>query len=256
MRAVFGKLTYTSLRGRIADEIQEAILNGTLHEGERIVEKKLAVQFSTSLTAVREALIELEAKGFVTKRPNFATHVIKFSHEDVEKIFAFRKVVEAHTVEEAALKATPEGLESLSRSYQELLEAAESKNAQLYLQKDLALHEVVWQISRNEYFEIALKRVVRPFFAFTVIWYRKSDPFDLVQDAHNHLSFVDPIRARDAQTARQAYLSALDEWYAQTWSYIYSQGGEVPLIQPGAQSLLGGAKKGSNLAPDRASPIP
>lgn len=235
MRVVFGKLTYTSLRGRIADEIQEAILNGTLREGERIVERKLAGQFSTSLTAVREALIELEAKGFVTKRPNFGTHVIKFSHDDVDKIFAFRRIVEAHTVEEACRAASEEGLECLIHSYKELLEAAQSKNAQLYLQKDLALHEVVWQISKNEYFEIALKRVVRPFFAFTVIRYGRGDSFDLVQDAYNHLAFVNPIRSRDAEAARQAYLNALDEWYAQTRSYIYGQSQEsaIPLIHHG-----------------------
>ncbi|MCI0621888.1 MAG: GntR family transcriptional regulator [Acidobacteria bacterium] len=235
MRAVFGKLTYTSLRGRIADEIQDAILNGTLREGERIVERKLADQFSASLTAVREALIELAAKGFVTKRPNCATHVIKFSHADVDKIFAFRRIVEAHTVEEACRAASQEGLERLTHSYKELLEAAHSKNAQLYLQRDLALHEVVWQISKNEYFEIALRRVVRPFFAFTFIRYGRGDSFDLVQDAYNHLAFVNPIRSRDAEAARQAYLSALDEWYAQTRSYIYGQGREsaTPLIQHG-----------------------
>jgi hypothetical protein len=32
-------------------------------------ERTLAAQFETSLTAFREALIELEAHGFVTKKP-------------------------------------------------------------------------------------------------------------------------------------------------------------------------------------------
>lgn len=223
MRSVFGKLSYTSLKQRVVDEIQEAILNGDLPEGERIVERELAEQFSTSHTAIREALIELEARGFVAKKPNFATYVNKFSPEAMEKVFTFRMVVEAHTVEEACRVASQEGLDRLSHSYKELLEAAHTGDRRLYLRKDLALHEVVWQISNNEYFEIALKRVVRPFFAFTEIRYGHGDCFDLVQDANNHLAFVNPIISRDAEAARKAYLNALSEWQAQTRTYAFGE---------------------------------
>jgi len=206
----------------MADEIRENILNGTLREGERLVERKLAEQFSTSLTAVREALIELEAQGFITKKPNFATFVTKFPPDAVDKIFAFRRVIEVHTVAEAARVGTSEQMESLSQAYEELLAAAEAQDTRLYLQKDLALHELIWQISNNEYFEIALKRVVRPFFAFTAIRMSHGDSYDLVEDASNHLAFVDPIRSRDAEAAGKAYLSALDEWYAQACAYVFT----------------------------------
>ncbi len=222
MRTVFGSLSYTSLKRRVVDEIQEVILNGTLQEGERLMERKLAEQFSISLTAVREALIELEAQGFVTKKPNFGTFVIKFPSDAVDKIFAFRRVVEVHTVAEAARVGSPQQMESLSRAYEELLAAAEARDTRLYLQKDLALHELIWQISNNEYFEIALKRVVRPFFAFTAIRMSHGDSYDLVEDASNHLAFVDPIRSHEAEAARRAYLNALDEWYAQARAYVFT----------------------------------
>src|SRR3954453_14788129 len=100
MRAVFGTLAYSSIKDRVAEEIREAIVSGTLSRGERIVERKLAEQFSTSLTAIREALIELEAEGYVTKRPNRATYVIEFSANAVDEIFAFRRIVETAAVEE------------------------------------------------------------------------------------------------------------------------------------------------------------
>jgi DNA-binding GntR family transcriptional regulator len=59
MPIVFKPFETVTLRRMIADRIQEAILNGTLKEGERIVERRLASQFGTSLTAVREALVLL-----------------------------------------------------------------------------------------------------------------------------------------------------------------------------------------------------
>ena len=101
------------LRVRIACRIREAILNGSLRQGERRVERKLSLAFGASLTAVREAMIELEAEGFLTKTPNFATHVTQLSLPQAEKVFAVRRVAEALAVEEACRNATPESLASL-----------------------------------------------------------------------------------------------------------------------------------------------
>src|SRR6516225_9958389 len=81
MKTVFQKLAKEklTLRGRIAEQIRDAILNGTLDEGERIVERKLAAQFGASLTVIREAIVQLEGEGFITKRPNSSTHVTTLS---------------------------------------------------------------------------------------------------------------------------------------------------------------------------------
>lgn len=225
MKATFNKLRHDSLRERIVDEIKKAILNGILREGERIVERKLAAQFSTSLTSVREALIELDAKGFVIRKPNSATHVVKFSSEAANQVFAFRRVVETHAVEEAARTATPDQMELINAAYKDLMEAALANDGRQYLQKDLVLHETIWHSSNNEYFEIALNRVVRPFFAFTVIRLDAAEIFDLAQDAFLHFGFVKPIQLRDAATAREGYLCALDEWYRQTYTYTLSKSG-------------------------------
>jgi DNA-binding GntR family transcriptional regulator len=218
--ASFEKLTHNPLRGRIAEQIQQAILTGTLREGQRLVERNLASQFSISLTAVREALIELEAQGFVTKRPNCATHVIKFSAQAADEIFAFRRVVEAHVVEEAARTASPVQLERLDTAYKALMEATFGNEMRRYLQRDLALHEEIWKASNNKYFEIALKRVVRPFFAFTFIRLDANPAFDLAEDALHHLTFVKPIKSRDPAAARIAFLRALEEWHSQTKSWL------------------------------------
>ena len=69
-KSVFQKLTVSSPRGLIAEQLREAILHGALREGQRIVERSLADQLGASLTAVRDALIELEMEGFITKKPS------------------------------------------------------------------------------------------------------------------------------------------------------------------------------------------
>jgi len=223
MEKVFEKLSSTTLRERIAEKIQEAILTGSLREGDRLVERKLAAQFETSLTAVREALIQLETEGFVTKKPNSATYVTKLSLEAAEKIFIVRKVLEAFAVEEAARTASPEQVQQLEGAYLELLDTARAQNAQAFILKDLALHEMIWQIASNEYLEVALRRIVHPIFAFTAIRILSCHPFDLLQDAHSHLPIIDAIKLKKPTAARDAFLAAVDDWLSKTKDYVFGQ---------------------------------
>jgi len=118
---IFTKLPATSLRSRIAAQIREAILTGTLREGDRLVERTLAVELGASVTSVREAIIELETEGFLRKKPNSATRVTRLTRNDVEKIFNVRRVLEAYAVEQACRKATPEQARRLELVYAEMV---------------------------------------------------------------------------------------------------------------------------------------
>jgi DNA-binding GntR family transcriptional regulator len=223
MGPVFQRIPNDTLRGRIVERIHAAILNGSLKEGQRLVERQLAAQFETSLTAVREALIELEATGFVTKKPNSTTHVTKLSKEAGEKIFLFRRIVEGFAVEEAARQATSKQLESLEIIYSKLLDAARSKDAPLFIQTDFSLHEQIWRMTDNDYVHDSLRRALLPYFAFTAIRVVSHRPFDLVQDVSSHLPLLDSIRARDPKEARKAFDVALNEWLEQARSVVYDQ---------------------------------
>ena len=223
MQKVFERLSSSTLRERIVEKLKTAILTGTLREGDRLVERQLAAQFQTSLTAVREALIQLETEGFVSKKPNAATHVTKLSMEAAEKIFAVRRILEAFAVEEAARLASPEQVQRLETAYLELLDTARVHNAQLFILKDLALHEAMWQITANEYLEAALRRTVHPIFAFTAIRILSCHPFDLLQDAHSHQPIIEAIKAKNSTAAREAFLDAVDDWLLKTKSYVFGQ---------------------------------
>jgi DNA-binding GntR family transcriptional regulator len=213
--AVFERLSNSSLREQISTRIKDAILAGHLREGERLVERTLASQFESSLTAVREALVQLEIEGFVTKKTNSATHVSKFSLEATEKIFRVRSVLETYAIEEAARLATPQQLRELENVYMELLDTARAQEVLKYQFKDLALHAKIWELSGNEYLEIALRRIVHPMFAVASIRLVSCHPFDLIQDTYLHLPIIEAIKRKDPESARQAFLEALNHWAAE-----------------------------------------
>jgi DNA-binding GntR family transcriptional regulator len=214
-------MTAETLRGRIAEKIEEAILNGSLRGGERLVERTLADQFATSTTAVREALIELEVKGFVTRRTNAATYVTHLSREAAEKIFALRKVVETYAVEQAARLANSEQISHLDEIYSRLLDAVRSSDTSRFMQTDFALHEAIWKIADNEYLVSTLKRILLPIFAFTAIRIFSSAPFDLLEDANSHLPLLEAIKSKNPEAAQRAFLAAADEWLSKTRAYVF-----------------------------------
>src|SRR3954454_4208601 len=98
MASPFQPLSAPTLRSQIAERLRNAILCTSLKEGQKIVERKLALQFATSLTAVREALIELETEGLVTKKPNAATYITRLTKRSAEEIFAVRRLLEPAAV--------------------------------------------------------------------------------------------------------------------------------------------------------------
>ena len=82
-----GPIDTATKKDRVSDVIREAIVSGKLRPGERIVEMQVSKDLGVGNTAVREALFDLESKGFVTRVANKGTFVTQLTIEDVEQIF-------------------------------------------------------------------------------------------------------------------------------------------------------------------------
>lgn len=219
----FSALGSHTLRGRIAEEIRQAIFNGSLPEGARIVERRLAEQFGASLTAVREAIVELETEGFITKRPNSTTHVTKLRRSDTHKIFEVRRILEAFAVQQAALHMTDEALAGIDKLYSELLATASKGDGKTYINRDFEWHRAVWQSSDNEYLANALRRVVVPLFALSAVHVIGRSAIELVRDACSHLPLLEALRSRDPEAAHEALRAALTSWEKNTEHYLFDK---------------------------------
>ena len=150
MPLITEKLTSATLRFQTSEKIRAGILSGSLKPGERLVERDLAEQLGTSLTVVREALVQLETEGFITKRPNSATHITQLGRSEIEQILVVRRVLEGFAFEEAARKATNGRISLLETLHQEAVEAARGSDYQAYIHADLLWHDAVWQTTGNE----------------------------------------------------------------------------------------------------------
>jgi DNA-binding GntR family transcriptional regulator len=211
---VFEPLGTRTLRDQIADQIRQAIVDGALTQGERLVERKLAAQFGASLSAVREALIELEAKGLVVRTRNSSTHVVRLEADDVEKLFKVRRALEGLVVEEAARCGTREQLDGLRDLLAGMVEDAEAGQSGRFDDRLVQFHRHIWEMADNSYLVDALQRTVLLYFEDSRIRstaVHSEEYYQRILDSHS--AILDAIAAGDPATARDAFEDAFQGWY-------------------------------------------
>lgn len=94
-------------QSEIAQRVVESILAQKLKPGERLGEQELADLFGVSRTLVREALMQLQARGFVEVRSRKGWYVVEPSIEQAHDAFAARRAVESGLLRQAGDEGRP-----------------------------------------------------------------------------------------------------------------------------------------------------
>lgn len=97
----------------IAERILNSILIGKLGPGERLGEQEVADLCGVSRTLVREALMQLRARGFIEVRSRMGWYVVEPTFEDACQTYAARRVIEPGMVRDA-LPLGPEAIQRLN----------------------------------------------------------------------------------------------------------------------------------------------
>ena len=92
----------------IAKHIRDAIMTGTLEEGEPIRQDDVAKLFNVSKIPVREALKRLEAEGLVLFQRNKGAVVTSMSDAELAQIFEVRAMLESNAIKLAVPAMTEE----------------------------------------------------------------------------------------------------------------------------------------------------
>src|SRR5258706_3632386 len=87
----------------MARRVVESILAQKLKPGERLGEQELADMFGVSRTLVREALMQLQARGFVEVRSRKGWYVVEPSIEQARDAFAARRALESGMLRDSSV---------------------------------------------------------------------------------------------------------------------------------------------------------
>jgi len=103
------------MRQVVVEKVRQAITQGRLTPGQKLVYSDLAREINVSVTPVREAMKTLEALGLVTIRPYRTAYVSYLTADEIKQIYALRKLLEGLATRSAAERASQEELAHLRR---------------------------------------------------------------------------------------------------------------------------------------------
>jgi len=138
-----------SLRIRVFNAIENAILNGEYKDGDSLNELKISKELGVSRTPVREALMQLELEGLVNNIPNKGAVVVGVSEQDTRDIYEIRIRIEGLAAKLCTEKITDEELHALEKIV-DLQEFFLLKNDTEQIWKlDGDFHKIIYDASRS-----------------------------------------------------------------------------------------------------------
>lgn len=107
---------FTTLPGRLFEQLELAIIQGMLQPGQRLRADDLAAHFGVSRIPVREAISSLDQAGWVEIKPRHGVHVRERTVTELQELFEFRADVEALVARWAAQRRTESDLIRLEQA--------------------------------------------------------------------------------------------------------------------------------------------
>jgi DNA-binding GntR family transcriptional regulator len=142
-REPIGQIERGSTLGRQATElIRRAIVDGTLPAGAQISLREIAARLGVSQTPVREALMHLEAIGFV-RFPHNRIQIAEATPEALRAAFELREALEGMAAGLAALRRSDHQAADINRLARLSIRAAEAEGVEPFRKLDVEFHRAI-----------------------------------------------------------------------------------------------------------------
>ncbi|MDK1476760.1 GntR family transcriptional regulator [Streptomyces sp. 549] len=186
-----------SLREQIREHLVEGIVSGRWKPGERIVERRIAVELEVSQTPVREALRELETLRLIESAPNKGVRVRALSAADLEEIYPVRAGLEQIAAEAAAPRLAAD-VSALEPHVRALYAADRAGDAEAQVRHTVAFHRELVRASGNSVLLHTWESLgIEVWTALSIRW------LGTVQEsyAEEHEALVEAFRSGDPRVA-------------------------------------------------------
>jgi DNA-binding GntR family transcriptional regulator len=209
-----GELERRGLRDRVYDRILEMLLEGEVEPGARLSIDTLARQLDVSPTPVREAMVQLERTGLVTREALRGYRVAPpLEGEQLAELFDARLMLEVEATRlasrhvDALLPPLRKALEHHARESERVVERLDQGSVPLsltraYFDSDLDFHRAIFAASGNRYIQ-------EMYDSLGALTHRMRQavirgPRDVHEAAVEHRAIVEAFATGDADAAVQA----------------------------------------------------
>jgi DNA-binding GntR family transcriptional regulator len=133
-------LPASSLRSQVEQAISAAIISGQIPPGAVISVPTIAAQFSVSATPAREAMLDLEKRGFVEALRNKGFRVTDVDQEALGQIVGVRRLLEPQALRQLALRFSEEHAAEARALAERIVAGARNEDLNAYLAADHEFH--------------------------------------------------------------------------------------------------------------------
>ena len=139
-----------TLRANVVGQLREAIINGDLAPGTKLVELQLSKLLGVSRGPLREAIRELVDQGLIENIPYTGTYVSSLTVKKIEELYSFRTQLERFAYTLLWPKKSQQFIDALKLQKKKLLRAIEDNDSAAAITEELELHNTVYKHCEHE----------------------------------------------------------------------------------------------------------
>jgi DNA-binding GntR family transcriptional regulator len=191
-----------SLKAQVFESVRSAIVQGRLEGGKLYSVEALSREMNVSRTPVREALLDLAARGMVRFERSQGFRVLQMSVDDLREVLTMRLIAEVPAAFRATQLAGPADLADLQEQVAAMTELQRAGDSQQLLESDRRFHRRILEISGNQRLAEHVDRL-RDLMTLHG-YYSRDVQLDLNQHLADHDEIVGAMRRGDAAGAAEA----------------------------------------------------
>lgn len=192
------------LRDDVAEYLVSAILRGDLAPGDKVVESKLAKELSISQGAVREAIRDLAAQGFLETESYKGTRIRTLTKEQLDDYYDVRTEIEAIAVQWSIIKHKSKYLdiEYLKHCLDSMNRCVQENNPRCMREYDMSFHLAIVQSAHSESLLRAWNSLGNYYWTYIAIYYDNLSSF-LPEQIDKHRAMYEAIASSDVDSYRK-----------------------------------------------------
>ena len=189
----------------LADRLRARILRGELAPGTQLRQDRIAEEFGTSHIPVREAFVQLEARGFVTIVPNRGAFVSAMTRDEAEELQAMRVALELLALDAALDAFSPD---DAAQARAVLEQDARATDVDQWSKDNWAFHRAIYAAGGKRHLMDALESLWQKADRYLrLVWQLES-----YQDTSfaEHTQLLEAVEAKDRRLAKRLTKAHID----------------------------------------------
>jgi DNA-binding GntR family transcriptional regulator len=204
-------VAFSTKQDWVGEIIRERIIVGAYRRGQQLKQADLAEELGVSITPVREALLTLEAEGYVRGLPHKGLLVPELVPELSQEIYHLRLILERDLTARALELITPAGLTELLDLQRNIVRALASDDLQSVRTANYRFHFRLYEIA-NRPQTLQFVRVLWAKYPFTAQDVKRGRPGRMRQE---HDLFLKKVQQGDRDGAIEAMLQHIANGWRQ-----------------------------------------